>query len=259
MYIKEVWIKTKSVNSNEFGVSRCKLLYRERINNEVLLYSTRSYSQYPVINHDGKEYETECIYMYNWITLLYCRNQHNIVNQLYFNKINFKIGEFNTFIYTHIHTQRHASLTGIILKKELVGKKEMLPLSFYPLKETTIQQKWKRVVQVIGRQTLSMNPRYIDEFTSLTHGGLLKGLELHQGKAPVWHKGAWTSGIEKHGQSPGRKERDAVTKTIVLVIVNLSSLGLPLRSFSTYAIFSKGWLGFFFVLFFTFYLFLIGR
>ena len=24
--------------------------------------------------------------MYNWITLLYRRNQHNIVNQLYFNK-----------------------------------------------------------------------------------------------------------------------------------------------------------------------------
>ena len=97
------------MNSNEFGVSRCKLLYRERINNEVLLYSTGSYSQYPVINHDGKEYETECIHMYNWITLLYCRNQHNIVNQLYFNKINFKIGEFNTFIYTHTHTHARPS------------------------------------------------------------------------------------------------------------------------------------------------------
>ena len=24
--------------------------------------------------------------MYNWITLLYSRNEHNIVNQLYFNK-----------------------------------------------------------------------------------------------------------------------------------------------------------------------------
>ena len=28
-------------------------------------------------------------HMCNWITLLYSRNQHNIVNQLYFNKINF--------------------------------------------------------------------------------------------------------------------------------------------------------------------------
>ena len=134
-------------------------------------------------------------------------------------------------------------------------------MSFYPLKETTVQQKWKAVVQIIGGQPLPINPRCMDEFTSLTRGGLLKGLELHQGKAPVWHKGARTSGVEKHGQSPGRKERDTVTKTIVLVILNISSLGLPLRSFSTFAIFSKGWLGFlsFFFFFFTFYLFLTGR
>ena len=39
----------------EFGVSRCKLLYIYWINNEVLLYSTGIYSQYPVINHNGKE------------------------------------------------------------------------------------------------------------------------------------------------------------------------------------------------------------
>ena len=72
------------------------------------------------------------------------------------------------------------------------------------------------------------------------------------GKAPAWHKGAWTSGVEKHGQSPGRKERDTVTKTIVLVLQNLSSLGLPLGSFSTYAIFSKGWLGVFFFFYILF-------
>ena len=41
----------------EFGMSRCKLLHREWINNKVLLYSTGSYSQYPVKNHNGKEYE----------------------------------------------------------------------------------------------------------------------------------------------------------------------------------------------------------
>ena len=28
-------------------------------------YSTGNYIQYPVINHNGKEYEKECIYMYN--------------------------------------------------------------------------------------------------------------------------------------------------------------------------------------------------
>ena len=41
----------------EFEISRCKLLYIEWINNKVLLYSTGSYIQYPMINHNGKEYD----------------------------------------------------------------------------------------------------------------------------------------------------------------------------------------------------------
>ena len=41
----------------EFGISRCKLLDIEWINNKVLLYSTGNYIQYLVINHNGKEYE----------------------------------------------------------------------------------------------------------------------------------------------------------------------------------------------------------
>ena len=49
----------------EFGVSRCKLLYIEWINNMVLLYSTGNYIQYPEINHNGKQYKNECIHMYN--------------------------------------------------------------------------------------------------------------------------------------------------------------------------------------------------
>ena len=40
----------------EAGVSRCKLLYRERINSKVLLCSTGNCIQYPVINHNGKDY-----------------------------------------------------------------------------------------------------------------------------------------------------------------------------------------------------------
>ena len=32
----------------EFGVSKCKLLYIEWINNKDLLHSTRNYIQYPV-------------------------------------------------------------------------------------------------------------------------------------------------------------------------------------------------------------------
>ena len=38
----------------EFGINRCKLLYIEWINNKFLLYSTRNYIQYPVINCNGK-------------------------------------------------------------------------------------------------------------------------------------------------------------------------------------------------------------
>ena len=45
----------------EFGVSRCKLLHIEWINNKVLLYSTGNYIQYPGVNHNGKEYRKECI------------------------------------------------------------------------------------------------------------------------------------------------------------------------------------------------------
>ena len=40
----------------EFGVSRWKLLCIEWIDNKVLLYSTGNYTEYPVINHNGKEY-----------------------------------------------------------------------------------------------------------------------------------------------------------------------------------------------------------
>ena len=50
----------------EVGVSRCKLLYIEWINNKILLYSTDNYIQYPMINHNGKEYFLNVyIYMYN--------------------------------------------------------------------------------------------------------------------------------------------------------------------------------------------------
>ena len=41
----------------EFGIGRCELLYIGWINNKVLLYSTGNCIQYPIINHNGKEYE----------------------------------------------------------------------------------------------------------------------------------------------------------------------------------------------------------
>ena len=52
-------------NDWEAGISRCKLLYIEWINNKVLLYSTGKYIQYPLINHNGKEYKKEHLYVYN--------------------------------------------------------------------------------------------------------------------------------------------------------------------------------------------------
>ena len=33
--------------------------------NKILQYSTGNYIQYPVINHNGKEYEKECVCIYN--------------------------------------------------------------------------------------------------------------------------------------------------------------------------------------------------
>ena len=45
------------------GISRCKLLYTEWIN-KALLYNTGNDTQYPVINHNGKEYEKEYVYIY---------------------------------------------------------------------------------------------------------------------------------------------------------------------------------------------------
>ena len=56
----------------EFGASRCKLLYIEWINNKVLLYSIGNYIQYPVIKHNGKEYEKVYIYVYIYVTESLC-------------------------------------------------------------------------------------------------------------------------------------------------------------------------------------------
>ena len=48
--------------NGEFGISRCKLLYTEWIDRKVLLHSTGNYTQYPVINRNGEEYEKEYVY-----------------------------------------------------------------------------------------------------------------------------------------------------------------------------------------------------
>ena len=40
----------------ELEISRYKLLNTEKMNNKVLLYNTGNYIEYPVIDHNGKEY-----------------------------------------------------------------------------------------------------------------------------------------------------------------------------------------------------------
>ena len=56
----------------KFGINRCKLLYTRWIHNKVLLYSTRNYIPYPVINHNGKEYKKKRMYIYICITESLC-------------------------------------------------------------------------------------------------------------------------------------------------------------------------------------------
>ena len=48
----------------EFGISRCKLTYREWVKNKVLLYSTGNYIQYPMINHTNMR---KNVYIYIYI------------------------------------------------------------------------------------------------------------------------------------------------------------------------------------------------
>jgi len=54
----------------EFGVSRCKLLHREWLNNKVLLHSTGNYIRYPVINHNGKGKNPTKRYIALWTQFL---------------------------------------------------------------------------------------------------------------------------------------------------------------------------------------------
>ena len=49
----------------EVGVSRGKLLYIEGESNKVLLHRTEKYIQYPMLNHNEKEYKKRVRYMYN--------------------------------------------------------------------------------------------------------------------------------------------------------------------------------------------------
>ena len=59
LFLKSIFAKVgvRDGRSGSLGISRCKLVYTEWINNKVLLYSTEDYIQYPVITIMEKEYE----------------------------------------------------------------------------------------------------------------------------------------------------------------------------------------------------------
>ena len=63
----DLWLPREKDGGMEglgFGINRFKLFCIGLINNKVLLYGTGNYTQYPVINYNGKEYEKECMYVY---------------------------------------------------------------------------------------------------------------------------------------------------------------------------------------------------
>ena len=58
----------------EFGVSRCKLLHIRMDKQQGSMVQHRKLYQYSVTNHSGKEYEKDCIYINNQITLAVAEN-----------------------------------------------------------------------------------------------------------------------------------------------------------------------------------------
>ena len=48
----------------DVGVNKRKLLHREWMTTRSYCYSPRNYIQYPMINHNGKEYFKKTVYIY---------------------------------------------------------------------------------------------------------------------------------------------------------------------------------------------------
>ena len=43
----------------EININTILLIYKKQINNKIVLYSTGNYIHYPIVKHNGKEYEKE--------------------------------------------------------------------------------------------------------------------------------------------------------------------------------------------------------
>ena len=53
----DLWLSRWRGMESGVEISRCRLLHTKWINKEVLSYRTRNYIQYPMISHNGNEYE----------------------------------------------------------------------------------------------------------------------------------------------------------------------------------------------------------
>jgi len=99
---RDLWLPRVGVTGRGIGwylgISKCKLLYIEWINNMsyCIAQGTRFNIMWQIIMEQNMKKcvcvymcVCVCVYVYNWIILLYSRNEYNIINQLYINKIIF--------------------------------------------------------------------------------------------------------------------------------------------------------------------------
>ena len=89
----------------EFGISRCKLLYVEWINIKILLYRTRNYTQYLIINYSGKNEIYMCVYIYvllNHSAIQQKLTQHCISPIVQRNKLTTKESRFPLYTPTNL-------------------------------------------------------------------------------------------------------------------------------------------------------------
>ena len=85
---------------------------------------TVQYGKLYSISYDKPQWKRilkKWIYVYNWVTLLYSRNEYNIVNKLYFNKNKFKkflFWPFKLFL-TALLITKFPTCTNLILNFKL--------------------------------------------------------------------------------------------------------------------------------------------
>ena len=75
-----------------------------KIDNKGILYSTGNYPLYLIIIYEKRIRSRiyMCVYIYNWITLMYTGNQCNFINQPSFWKRGGKIRSFTVKIYLRL-------------------------------------------------------------------------------------------------------------------------------------------------------------